>query len=370
MSMVVATQGHASALNAICPYFTMFPLRFPLGVLRRGVPGETVLDPFCGRGTTNFAARLSGLSTIGVDCNAVAVAATEAKLALARPEAIVREARAILSGAGPRHVPAGEFWGLAYQKETLERLCLLREALVKDCESDERKALRGIILGALHGPLRKNGGSSYFSNQSPRTYAPKPRYAVRFWQARRLLPPRTDVLELIASRAVRFYSAAPPSVNGRVYKGDSRKCAVVVQACAERPIDWIITSPPYYGLRTYGPDQWLRNWFLGGPAEVDYSYGLQVSHNGTGRFVDDLRRVWLNVAGVAAASARLVVRFGAINDRQCEPVELIKASLRDSPWRIVTRVAAGDARQGKRQADTFRVNSRVVSEFDLWAIKS
>ena len=50
------------ALNAICPYFTMFPLTFPLAVRhRRARCGEWVLDPFCGRGTTNYAARLVGL---------------------------------------------------------------------------------------------------------------------------------------------------------------------------------------------------------------------------------------------------------------------------------------------------------------------
>ena len=46
-----------AALNGICPYFTMFPLDFPLGILgRRAKPDDRVLDPFCGRGTTNFAA--------------------------------------------------------------------------------------------------------------------------------------------------------------------------------------------------------------------------------------------------------------------------------------------------------------------------
>jgi hypothetical protein len=33
------------ALNAICPYFTMFPLDFPLNILRRrGRRGERILD--------------------------------------------------------------------------------------------------------------------------------------------------------------------------------------------------------------------------------------------------------------------------------------------------------------------------------------
>src|SRR5687768_1933571 len=38
-------------LNALCPYFTMFPLDFPLRALGRAKPGDRVLDPFCGRGT-------------------------------------------------------------------------------------------------------------------------------------------------------------------------------------------------------------------------------------------------------------------------------------------------------------------------------
>jgi hypothetical protein len=60
----------ATALNAICPYYTMFPLAFPLGVLkRRGQPKQWVLDPFCGRGTTTFAARLLGLPSVSLDSN-------------------------------------------------------------------------------------------------------------------------------------------------------------------------------------------------------------------------------------------------------------------------------------------------------------
>ncbi|CAL1241131.1 DNA methyltransferase [Candidatus Methylocalor cossyra] len=46
----------------------MFPLDFPLNILkRRAHAGDVVHDPFCGRGTTNYAARLLGLSSLGVD---------------------------------------------------------------------------------------------------------------------------------------------------------------------------------------------------------------------------------------------------------------------------------------------------------------
>ena len=51
-------------------------------------------------------------------------------------------------------------------------------------------------------------------------------------------------------------------------RGDSRERMSYPRCtCAEYRPAWVVTSPPYYGLRTYGPDQWLRQWFLGGPAE-------------------------------------------------------------------------------------------------------
>src|SRR5687767_1656889 len=60
-----------TVLNGICPYYTMYPLDFPLHVLGKRVTSEEwVLDPFCGRGTTNFAARLLGLPTVGLDTRA------------------------------------------------------------------------------------------------------------------------------------------------------------------------------------------------------------------------------------------------------------------------------------------------------------
>jgi hypothetical protein len=163
--------------------------------------------------------------------------------------------------------------------------------------------------------LCKDGTSSYFSNQAPRTYAPKPRYAVTFWRRKELRAPHVDVLEIVQKRATRYYSEALPTVEYRVRCEDSRSLRSVGEACKGRRARLIITSPPYYGLRTYVADQWLRSWFLGGPDRVDYSYGVQLSHRSISGFVDDLRAVWRNVSAVSHRDARLIFRFGAINDR-------------------------------------------------------
>jgi hypothetical protein len=274
MSIAGAIPAEAVRLNAICPYFTMFPLEFPLSVLRAHARTKaSVLDPFCGRGTTNFAARLLGLKTVGIDSSRVAVAATRAKLVDPTPGEIVESAARILRGTRPIKVPDSEFWRLAYHADVLRDVCRIREALLRGSVAGRTAAaLRGIVLGALHGPVGRTR-RSYFSNQSPRTYGPKPGYAVKFWRERKLLPPHVDVLGVIAERAQRYYGGASSSVDGSAIEGDSRDRSTMDHARElVGEFDFVVTSPPYYGLRTYLPDQWLRNWFLGGPAVVDYSW--------------------------------------------------------------------------------------------------
>ena len=367
-----AIPAEAMRLNAICPYFTMFPLDFPLGVLAsRAKDNDCVLDPFCGRGTTNFAARLLGLRTVGIDASRVAAAATRARLAGPTPERIIEAARAVLARRDDvADVPEGEFWRLAYHGDVLRALCRTRSALLDgSIEEDTAAALRGIILGALHGPAGRTK-RSYFSNQCPRTFGPKPAYAVKFWKERKLSPPRVDVLGIIAERAWRYYGRVPPRVRGSAIEGDSRNGATVAEACEPAGgVDWVITSPPYYGLRTYLPDQWIRDWFLGGAPRVDYAPGCQVSHNGRDRFVADLRAVWTNICRQCRPGARLVVRFGAIGDRMVDdPAGLVAASIEATGWAITGICHADNAARGKRQADTFQRARRAPrDEVDVWA---
>src|SRR4029078_2909379 len=81
----------------------------------------------------------------------------------------------------------------------------------------------------------------------------------------------------------------------------------------------VITSPPYLGMHTYVPDQWLRNWFLGGPSEPVYQTPEQLGHASPQSFANELRQVWCSVATVSSPNARLVVRFGGIHDRRANP---------------------------------------------------
>jgi hypothetical protein len=353
-------------LNAICPYFTMFPLDFPLGILTRHAKrNERVFDPFCGRGTTNFAARLANLYSVGIDTSPVAQAITAAKLISPTVEGIEKELARILAEAPPEATPDGDFWRLAFHPSVLSDLCKLRTELNSDCRSPERTALRALILGALHGPDQRTPG--YLSNQSPRSYAPKPAYATRYWSERNLMPKPVDIPSVLVRRARRYY-ALKWKVSGHAQLGDSRDESLFGGTEFARPFSWVITSPPYYGMKTYIQDQWLRYWFLGGPDRVDYASSNQVTHRSPESFVSDLRTVWRNTRSVCRDNAKMVVRFGGIRDRRIEPLELVKASLQGDEWRISTARPAGNAKSGKRQADSFlSSSSKPVFEYDVWA---
>lgn len=87
----------------------------------------------------------------------------------------------------------------------------------------------------------------------------------------------------------------------------------------------VITSPPYYGMRTYVPDQWLRNWFVGGPDHVDYAQPRgSIEHSSPEGFCAELHQVWSGLAEHANDNARLVIRIGGINDREADPKKFAK----------------------------------------------
>jgi hypothetical protein len=312
---------------------------------------------------------LVGLESLGIDSSPVAAAIAESKLVTASVADVVAEAKRILSGPAPMDIPGDEFWSLAYHPAVLESLCRFRESFLVDCSSPERVALRGVLLGALHGPQQKTF-PSYFSNQCPRTFAPKPAYAVKFWRGHSLVPQLVDPISLVQRRASRYYSDLP-FARGRVRLADSRQPGAFRAEESGQPFDWVITSPPYYGMRTYIPDQWLRNWFLGGPPTTDYSVKHQVVHSSPEDFAEDLRKVWRNAAESSSEGATMVIRFGGIPDRCVDPRSLIKKSLTGTGWRVVAVRAAGTATEGKRQADSFlRTRTRPVVEYDVWATKS
>ncbi|MEV5413714.1 DNA methyltransferase [Thermopolyspora sp. NPDC052614] len=354
----------ALRLNAVCPYYTMFPLDFPLQQLAAYPSASRVLDPFCGRGTTLYAARLAGLPSVGIDINPVAAAIAQAKLVSVTAGAVVRLAKRILEDGLGGEAPQGEFWLWCYEKETLRQISTLREKLL-ELETPTAAMLRAIMLGILHGPQNK-GLPSYLSNQMPRTYASKPAYAVKFWKKRDMTPVHVPVLDVIERRARRLLKATPLPRGGKVYLGDS----VQTLNKLRQRFDLVVTSPPYYGMRTYVADQWLRSWFLGGPPEVPYGTHGQIARQPSqDAFIKALADVWAAAAHSCHPKARLAIRFGALPSARTDPEQMLVASLNEAKagWVVKDVSQAGTPAKRARQAEQFGKAGSAIGEIDLVA---
>jgi hypothetical protein len=150
-----------------------------------------------------------------------------------------------------------------------------------------------------------------------------------------------------------------------VFQGDSQ-AADSYDAINAKP-SLVVTSPPYYGMRTYVQDQWLRNWFLGGPSEIDYAAGPQLNHGGKDVFAKSLGSVWRNTSSISSDRLEMYVRFGIIPSSAVNVKEIFKNSLEESgnKWRLVSVRAAASADAGKRQADQMKTDSAAAVEFDF-----
>lgn len=355
----------------------MFPLEYPNRVLQKHrKENPVVLDPFCGRGTTLFSARKLGFSSWGIDSSPVAVAIARAKLASCHSDAPLELAGKLIERIDPIEFPDTLFFRSAYHKSTLRDICALREGLLGiETETDASSILRAAVLGCLHGPLPKHAeNAGYFSNQMPRTYASKPDYAVRFWKERGLKAPKVDVLRVLRRKIERLtgLDQASPCPISHVLHGDAQS-ADVFQSITTAP-SVVITSPPYYGMRTYVQDQWIRNWFLGGPHSIDYSAGPQLHHGGQQAFAASLGRVWGNIARSTAPSesVHMYVRFGIIPSALVDAKRLFRNSLEASgvDWRLLSTRSAKSADVGKRQADQMKTESAAAIEFDFHVEKT
>lgn len=305
-----------------------------------------------------------------MDISPVAVAISRAKLASASTEDVLSLARKLLARIKQVDTPTGPFWRLAFHSSTLNDLCKIRKGLLqmRSC-SDDAVLLRAAIMGCLHGPDTQS--MSYLSNQMPRTFAPKPRYATDFWRTNRLTARKVSLLVALDRKLKLVERSSTSLIRGNitdVYTGDSSDPDAF--AGLRKNVDLVITSPPYYGMRTYVQDQWLRAWFLGGPEQPSYEATGDLPSSSPEDFVNSLGDTWTNVASRARNMLHLYVRFGAIPSRQVDVRDLLLESLRssDAPWKIVSVRKADTASAGRRQVLHMKNFSSAIEEIDLHAV--
>ena len=245
------------------PYYAMFPVNFAFEVIETYTrPGDRILDPFVGRGSSIYAAAAKGRSGCGIEINPVGWVYSSVKLrpttqgrVLKRLGAIGREAKEVVVERA--NLPP--FFEWAYSPDVLCFLLAAREGL-RWRRSKVDRTLMAFILVSLHGKR-----SSSLSNQMRDSKAMAPDYAVQWWTEREMSPPNVDPVTFLEQRIAWRYKKGQPDLSGDILLGDSVRLlgSGYQRRAFSEPFDLLFTSPPYCGVTNYHYDQWLRLWMLG-----------------------------------------------------------------------------------------------------------
>jgi len=350
--------------HSLCPYFAMFPESFAeRWIARYSKPGQVILDPFCGRGTTPFQALLMGRRAIACDTNTVAYCVTRAKTNAPALSSIRRRitqlehsfiARAWSAAA--KELP--QFFHWAFSAPTLAQLVYLRESLAwRDSDTDCMVA--ALALGALHGEVRDP--PAYMSNQMPRTISTKPDYSVRYWRRHRMTAPRVDAFELLRAKASFRYESEIPRRRGSVFYQDMRDLPRIERVQNAR-ISCVVTSPPYLNVTNFEEDQWLRGWFLGG---TPYPQGNLNSrddrYRGAGPYWNMITDLWRTLGQILADNSHVVIRMGGHRLKSREIVDCLVGTA-VAAQRKVRLVLSEVSEIRRRQTDAFRPGSEGCRE--------
>jgi site-specific DNA-methyltransferase (adenine-specific) len=286
--------GHS--FHPMCSYLASFPAALAHAFIGRySRPGDVVLDPFSGRGTTPLQACAEGRIGVGNDLNPFAHLLTAAKVEPAtRAEALTRVTalRVAWAGAaagweslaarvsadpaaGDALIPAAGSGGgpadgteavpaevaLAFHPRTLAQLLFVRSSLALDRPTD--RFLAAALTGILHGK-----SASYLSPLMPNTFSMAPRYVREFAARTGFSSPERDVFDCLASKVRRLYRQVGHAAPGVALLGDARDVTPRVRAALRARglpdrARLVVTSPPYLRVVKYGYYNWLRTWLLG-----------------------------------------------------------------------------------------------------------
>jgi hypothetical protein len=326
--------GHS--FHPMVSYLASFPAALTHAFIARySRPGDVVLDPFSGRGTTPLQAAAEGRIGAGNDLNPFAHLLTAAKVEPASPaEARTRVTSLRLAWAadgaswaalaaaiqadpaegGPEPVPVEV--ALAFHRRTFAQVLFVRASLRLDDRVD--RFLAAAMTGILHGKSR-----SYLSQLMPNTFSMAPRYVRDFALRTDFQSAERDVFELLEAKLTRLYRSPLPRTPGVALLGDARDAGPRIRAALRKRglpdrARLVVTSPPYLRVVKYGYYNWLRTWLLGEDARA-IDAALDDAHHREPYLVF-MREVLADLRAVLADDAVVVLVIGDVETDRGRPI--------------------------------------------------
>ena len=308
-----ARQRAAHSLHEIS-YRACFKPQLPRFFMERlTVPGDTVYDPFMGRGTTLVEAALLGRIPCGCDINPLCTLLTRPRL-FAPDTAAVERRLASLDLRFDDEIPADLL--VFYHPDTLREICALRRYFAQPDLSPSDQWLRMVALNRLTGH-----SSGFFS-----VYTLPPNQAVsiasqrKINEKRRQSPEYRDVKNLILRKSRALWKDCAEQAPS--FPGEPLLLARANENTPEIRSDsirLIVTSPPFLDVVDYRQDNWLRNWFASiDPAALKFT----IEHTPQG-WQKAMTRVFRELYRVLRPGGYLAFEVGEIRNGRLRMEDLV-----------------------------------------------
>lgn len=296
--------------HALHPYPAKFVPQLPRQVIAAlSRPGDLVLDPFSGGGTSAVEAITAGRRFYGIDANAVGNAIGRVKTtrleigdvkALQRLEAnLFALQRSDLLNTQPAWVPAIPNLTKWYDADVFQALGLVRERVVAiKSDAARRLALVAFVQAAARLSFQ----------ESETRYTSKPR-AIDVLEV-----PRTILSELRRMRRIAAQASCDLALQARFVDGDARDPASL--ELDPESVGLVVTSPPYPNAYDYHLYHRFRLFWLGldpkelRSVEIGSHLTNQAKAEPVATYLDDIRRVLGNCLAVLASGRYFVMVVG------------------------------------------------------------
>ena len=296
-----AGQRKASSIHEISYRACFKPQlpRFFIDIMTKA--GDTVYDPFSGRGTTVIEGGLCGRSVIANDANPLSEIMTRPRF-LPPSIAAVEDRLAKIPCNGEAGAPD---LSMFYHPETEREIIALRDYLLKRRDQGVEDSVdRWIAMVATN---RLTGHSSGFFS----VYTLPPNQAVSQESQRRIntrrkqVPPYRNTHSLIVKKTRSLLrTLTGPQIKALRRAGEQARFLTCdarhTHEIADDTVQLTVTSPPFLDTVQYREDNWLRCWFNGHNEEA---IGKQIT---MARTLDD----WTGVMGSVFRELYRITRYG------------------------------------------------------------
>lgn len=264
-----AGQRQSHSIHEIS-YRACFKAQLPEFFIKRLTEtGDTVHDPFMGRGTTPVQAALMGRQAFGNDINPLSLLLTRPRLNPITQKQI--DEKLLGLSINPKNDITEELLAF-YHPETLANLEAFKDLLLDLAPLSDPQPdpvidwIRMISINRLSGH-----SPGFFSGRSmPPNQAVSIKAQLRINEKLGVSPPVRDIKNIISkkSKSLLRNGCVMSQTNSRLFVGS----AWDTREIKDSSVKLVVTSPPFLDIVQYAADNWLRCWFAGiDPEQVNIS---------------------------------------------------------------------------------------------------